>query len=89
MANPGDGVVIQVAMSNLQIVRNIFLVDRKSVVLRRDFDFTRIQLQHRLVGASMAELQLERFCATSKPTTTGVLNRYRKSVSFLEGCVLF
>src|SRR6266568_3625316 len=33
-------------------------IDRETVVLRRDFDLLRFQIQHRMVPAVMAELQL-------------------------------
>ncbi len=60
MPHAFDRLVVQVAVRHLQTIGQIVLAHGKSVVLRRDFHATGLKVLHRLVGATVAELQLER-----------------------------
>src|SRR5713226_4392783 len=60
--------VVQIDVRNLDVAgRQRVRIDGKAVVLRRDFDPIGGQVLHRVVGAVMAELQLERAPAQSQP----------------------
>src|SRR5579864_587914 len=59
VAKPLDGSVVQIDVSDFDVVRKRCRVHGKAMILRRDFDLASLQLLHRVVGAAVAELQLE------------------------------
>ena len=56
---PGNRLVIQIAVRHFQVCGQRFVFHRKTVVLGRDLDAAGLQIQNRLIGASVTELQLE------------------------------
>ena len=59
VAQPLDGLVIQINPVHSHLRRQRRRIHCKTVVLRSDFDPTRLQIFHRLVSAPMPKLQLE------------------------------
>ena len=55
--------VIQVDVSGLQVARQFFEADSKTVILRGNFHFVGALIEHRLIGAPMTELQFESLSA--------------------------
>ena len=60
MAEPGDCVIVQIAVGHQQVGWQAFIADREAVILRGDFDLVGFQIQDGLVGAAVTELELER-----------------------------
>ena len=60
-------------------------VDREAVVLRRDLDLAGPLVQHRLVGAAVAELQLERLRRRAPGRAADGPGRCRRSASCRSG----
>ena len=59
MAQPLDGVVIEVDVANFDLLRQGIRIDRVAVILRRDVHQARLEVLDRVVGAAMPELELE------------------------------
>ena len=54
------GVIVQIDVRDFDVARRErFGIHAEAVVLRRDFDFLRAQIFHRMIRAVMAEFQLE------------------------------
>lgn len=63
------GVIVEIDVSDLDVAgRQRFWIDAKAVILSGDFDFLGQQILHGMIGAVMAELQLEGFSPESKTT---------------------
>ena len=61
------GVVVEVDVRNLDVARRQrFGIDAKAVILSGDFDFFGQKILHGMIGAVMAELQLEGFSTESE-----------------------
>src|SRR5687768_4243720 len=54
-----DGSVVEIEMRHADVRRQRVGIDGEAVVLRRDLDLARAQILHGVIGAAMAELQLE------------------------------
>jgi len=61
MPNSGDGVIVEIPVSDLQRLRKRLLEHRKAVILRRDLDPARDEIEHRLIRPPMPKLQFEGF----------------------------
>ena len=59
MADAGNRIVIQVAVSDFQVRGKVFFLHGKSVVLGGDFDTPGVDVQYGLIGAPVPELELE------------------------------
>ena len=66
MPHAFDRAVVQIAVRHFEATRQILLGHGEAVILRRDLDSPGFQILHRLVGAAMAELQLEGRCAAGQ-----------------------
>jgi hypothetical protein len=62
-----DSVVVEVDVRDLDVLRQRLGVDRKAMILRRDFDLLRLLVEDRLVAAAVAELELVRLAAEREP----------------------
>src|SRR5437763_17020456 len=63
MAEPLDGSVVEIQVRHLDVGRQRVRIDGEPMILRGDFDLARVELLHRMIRATMAELQLERLAA--------------------------
>jgi len=63
VAEPGNRLVVQVAVRDDQLVGQRCFLNRETMILSRDLNLARFQVQDRLVRSPMAKLQLESLCA--------------------------
>ena len=66
VAQPFDGLVVEVDVRDLELGRQGLGIDGEAVVLRGDLDRAGLQVLHRLVRAAVAELELERLRAAGQ-----------------------
>ena len=59
VAQAGDGVVVQIAVRDLEAGRKRFFFDGKTVILGGDLDPSRQHIQYRLIRAAMTKLELK------------------------------
>ena len=59
MSQTGNGVVIQVAMRDDEVLWQAFVGDGKAVVLRGDFNTSRFFVQDRMVGSPVTEFEFK------------------------------
>src|SRR5436305_12521819 len=59
VAHSFHGVVVQIDVADLDILRKRLGIDREPVILRRDRDPAALQIFYRLVRAAMPELEFE------------------------------
>ena len=62
MPNPRNGLVVEIAVGDLQAVGQRLFLDGKAVILCRYFDLATFKMEYRLVGAAMTELHFESLC---------------------------
>jgi len=62
-----DSLVIQIDSVDRNIRRQRGGVNGKSVILRRDLDFSCFEVLHRLIAAAMAKLEFERLAPQGLP----------------------
>ena len=57
VAKPFDRPVIQIGVGNFDVIRYRGGINRKPMVLRRDFDLSRVKILDRMIAAPMTKLQ--------------------------------
>jgi hypothetical protein len=67
--HPFERAVVQVDVRRLHVGGQRLGADGEAVVLRRDLDLPVFRFKHRLIGAAMAELELERLRAEGQPSS--------------------